>query len=402
MDESPTASESLARKLKIAILVATALTGMLVVYILNYYPRTDTAVVFANYIGIAPQVDGPITHFYVHENEYVKAGQLLFEIDPRPYEYALERAKSEQRMLEGQIVDESRTIASQVSGVSVSQANTKSAHADLNRYEAAVDEAKADVANAEQGVSRAKAEWAYANNNLHRVEPLLKKQYVTVDQVDQARTAEVARAEALKQSQSQLKLSQARLLSAQAQYERAKSMVTQSQAQLEQSKHAVTTLEPLTAQRGARQSAVQTAEYNLNNCKVYAPFDARVTNLILSEGAYAHTGQQMFTLIDARNWWAIGNFRETQLKHIAPGMKADVYVLSRPTVRFHGIVESVGYGVTPSSQVISNLGNGLPDVERTLNWVHLASRYPVRVRITEPSSDSLRLGETAVVIIRGY
>lgn len=401
MNENPTASESLARKLKIAILIATGLTGILVVYILNYYPRTDTAVVFANYIGIAPQVDGPITHFYVHENQSVKAGDLLFEIDPRPYQYALERAKSEQQVLEGQIVDEGRTIASQQSGVSVSQANTHSAQADLNRYAAAMDEAQADVTNARQGVNRANAEWLYASNNLHRVEPLLAKQYVTVDQVDQARTLEIARSEALKQSQSQLKLSQARLQSAQAQYERAKAMVTQSQAQLEQSQHAVTTLEPLTAQRGARVSAVQTAEYNLNNCRVYAPFDARVTNLILSEGAYAHTGQQMFTLIDARNWWAIGNFRETQLKHIAPGMKADVYVLSRPTVRFHGVVDSIGYGVTPSNQVISNLGTGLPDVERTLNWVHLASRYPVRVRITEPPSDSLRLGETAVVVIRG-
>jgi len=402
MNENPTVSESLARKLKIAIIVATALTGMLVLYILNYYPRTDTAVVFANYIGIAPQVDGPITHFYVRENQLVKAGDLLFEIDPRPYQYALERAKSEQQTLEGQIVDESRTIASQQSGVSVSQANTHSAQADLNRYAAAVDEAQAAVTNAEQGVNRANAEWLYASNNLHRVEPLLTKQYVTVDAVDQARTLEVARSEALKQAQSQLKLAKAQLQSAEAQCERAKAMVAQSQAQLEQSQHAVTTLEPLTAQRGARVSAVQTAEYNLNNCKVYAPFDARVTNLILSEGAYAHTGQQIFTLIDARNWWAIGNFRETQLRHIAPGMKADVYVLSRPTVRFHGIVDSVGYGVTPSTQVISNLGNGLPDVERTLNWVHLASRYPVRVRITEPASDSLRLGETAVVIIRGY
>ncbi len=402
MNENPTASESLVRKLKIAIIIVTALTGLLVLYILNYYPRTDTAVVFANYIGIAPQVDGPITHFYVRENQFVKAGDLLFEIDPRPYQYALERAKSEQEALEGQIADERRTIASQQSGVSVSQANTHSAQADLNRYAAAVNEAQASVANAEQGVNRANAEWLYSSNNLHRVEPLLAKQYVTADQVDQARTNEVARAQALKQADSQLKLAQAQLQSAQAQYERAKAMVTQSHAQLEQSQHAVTTLDPLTAQRGGRQSAVQTAEYNLNNCKVYAPFDARVTNLILSEGAYAHTGQQIFTLIDARTWWAIGNFRETQLRHIAPGMKADVYVLSRPSVLFHGVVDSVGYGVTPSSQVISNLGNGLPDVERTLNWVHLASRYPVRVRISEPPSDSLRLGETAVVVIRGY
>ena len=390
------------RNLRIAIVAAAILTGLLVVYVTNYYPRTDTAVVFANYIGIAPQVDGPITHFYVHENEYVKAGELLFEIDNRPYAYALERAKSEQRSLEGQIVDPTRTIASQESGVSVSEANTTVRRLTLNRYAAAVDEAKADVANSEQGVARAKAEWAYANSNLHRVEPLLAKQFVTADQVDRARTQEVSQAQALKQAASQLKLSHARLLSAQAQYERAKAVYTQSQAQLEQSRHAVTTMDPLTAQRGARLSAVQTAQYNFDNCKIYAPFDARVTNLILSEGAYAHAGEQVFTLIDARNWWAIGNFRETQLKHIAPGMKADVYVLSRPTVQLHGIVESVGFGVTPSSDVISNLGNGLPDLERTLNWVHLASRYPVRVRITDQPNDALRLGETALVVIRGF
>jgi multidrug efflux system membrane fusion protein len=401
-DETPTPKPSTIRNLRIAIAAAAGITGLLVLYIISYYPRTDTAVVLANYIGIAPQVDGPIIHFNVRDNQYVKSGELLFEIDDRLYRYALERAQSEQQMLEGQITDTGRTIAAQQSGVSVSQANMHSAQADLQRYAAAVDEAKADVANSEQGVARAKAEWSYASNNLHRVEPLLAKQFVTADQVDRARTAEVSQAQALKQAESQLKLSQARLLSAQAQYDRAKAVYTQSQAQVEQSKHAVTTLDPLTAQRGARLSAVQTARYNLDNCRVYAPFDARVTNLVLSEGAYAHTGQQVFTLIDARNWWAIGNFRETQLKHIAPGMKADVYVLSRPNVRFAGIVDSIGFGVTPATDVISNLGNGLPSLERTLNWVHLASRYPVRVRITDAPSDTLRLGETAIVVVRGF
>src|SRR5260221_3607874 len=118
--------------------------------------------------------------------------------------------------------------------------------------------------------------------------------------------------------------------------------------------HAVTTLEPLTNQRGARTSAVQTAQYNLNNCKVYAPFDARVTNLTISEGAYAHIGQQVFILIDARTWWAIGNFREGTLRHIAPGMRADVYVLSRPEVRFSGVVDSVGFGDRKSTRLNSS------------------------------------------------
>src|SRR5262249_25794472 len=143
-----------------------------------------------------------------------------------------------------------------------------------------------------------------------------------------------------------------------------------------------------------KKSAIETARYNLNNCRVYAPFDARVTNLIISEGRYAHIGEQIFTLIDVTTWWAIGNFRETQLKHIAPGMRAEVYVLSRPDVRFSGIVDSVGFGVTPDPDRIGRINApGLPDIQRTLNWVHLASRYPVRVRVIEPRSELFRVSE---------
>jgi multidrug efflux system membrane fusion protein len=258
------------------------------------------------------------------------------------------------------------------------------------------------VANAEQGVNRAKAEWSYSNNNLHRIEPLLAKQFVTVDQVDRARTSEITGSEALKQAGSQLQLSQAGLKSALAQYEHSKAVVEQSKAQHQQSVHAVTTLEPLTNQRGARASAVKNARYNLDNCRVYAPFDARVTNLTISEGAYAHIGQQIFTLIDARTWWAIGNFREGKLKRIAPGMPADVYVLSKPDVRFSGVVDSVGFGVTPNADVFGTLTQGLPDVQRTLNWVHLASRYPVRVRVKDPPPELFRISESAVVVIRGH
>jgi multidrug efflux system membrane fusion protein len=164
----------------------------------------------------------------------------------------------------------------------------------------------------------------------------------------------------------------------------------------------VLTIEPLTGQRGARASAVQTAEYNLNNCKVFAPFDARVTNLTISQGAYAHTGQQVFTLIDTRVWWAVANFRETQLHHIVPGMHADVYVLSRPQIKYDGVVDSVGFGVRPDSTLVGAfVTSGLPDVQRSLNWVHLATRFPVRVRINAAETEPFRLSESAVVVIRG-
>jgi len=146
---------------------------------------------------------------------------------------------------------------------------------------------------------------------------------------------------------------------------------------------------------------VKKARYDLGNCRILCPFDARVTNLTISEGAYAHVGQQIFTLIDARTWWAVANFREGQLNRVTPGMRADVYVLSRPNVRFSGVVDSVGFGVTPDADVVGRLAPGLPDVQRTLNWVRLASRFPVRVRVTDPSPELFRVSGSAVVILRG-
>jgi multidrug efflux system membrane fusion protein len=387
--------------LSAAILIGALALGLLVLYHVNSNPRTDDAEILANFIGIAPQVEGPILRLNVRDNQLVKQGELLYEIDDRPYRYALEKAVSDQAALEGQIVDEQRRIAALVSAVSVSQANIHSSEADVTRSGAAVDQARADVANAEQGVARANAEWSYANNNLHRIEPLLAKQFVTVDQVDRARSSEIAESQSLKQAESQLQLAQAGLQSALAQEERSRAVLVQSKAQHEQTQNAVTTLEPLVNQRGARTSAIETARYNLNNCRVYAPFAARVTNLTISEGAYAHIGQQVFTLIDARTWWAVANFREGELQHVAPGMRAEVYVMSKPDVHFTGVVDSIGFGVTPDADVVGRIGAVLPDVQRTLNWVHLATRYPVRVRVENPPEDLFRVSESAVVVIRG-
>ena len=401
-DVSAQSRKRLGRLISISIVISAVILGVVVLYRTNYYPRTDDAQVFANFIGIAPQVEGPLIRLNVQDNQFVKKGELLFEIDQRPYAYAVERAISEQAALEGQIADEQRRIAALVSAVSVAQANILSSEANVTRSAAAVDQARADLASAEQGVQRARAEWEYAYNNLTRIQPLLAKQFVTVDQVDKATSYETALAEALKQAESQVRVAQGGLQSSLAQYEHAKAVVEQSKAQHEQSQHAVTTLEPLVNQRGAKEAAVKDARYNLGNCRVYAPFDARVTNLTISRGAYAHVGQQMFTLIDATTWWAIGNFREDKLHHITPGMRADVYVLARPDRKFSGVVESIGFGVTPDPDVFGRLEPGLPDVQRTLNWVHLAARYPVRVRVPDPPAELFRVSESAAIVIRGY
>ena len=399
-NETPVQRKRLGKIVRVAIPAAALIMGLLVVNETTRYPRTDDAEVFANFIGIAPQVDGPITTLAVQDNAFVKQGGLLFEIDPQPYEYALQRARSDLNTLEGQIVDETRTIASQESEVDAARANTDSAAANVERMAAAVNEAQANVASAKAGLDRAQSELLYQSNTYHRLEPLLAEQFVTAEQMDQARTAVTAQQQAVDEARSRVALAEAQVLAARAQYKQAKAAMQQSHAQLAKSQHSVLTLDSLTAQREGKLAAIRTAEYNLKNCRVYAPFDARVTNLIISRGAYAHAGQQVFTLIDTGSWWAVANFREGQLRHIQPGMRADVYVLSRPNVHYDGVVDSVGFGVQPDATLVGSFSQGLPNVQRSLNWVHLATRYPVRVRIQAPETEPLRLSESASVVMR--
>src|SRR5262249_48111793 len=111
-------------------------------------PRTDDAELFANFIGIAPVVNGPITRLQVMDNQFVREGEQLFEIDDRPYAYALAQAESDLNSLHGQIGNQRRTIASLVSSVDVAKSLNLNSEAGLSRAAAAVVQAKADVSNA--------------------------------------------------------------------------------------------------------------------------------------------------------------------------------------------------------------------------------------------------------------
>ncbi|HEY6340048.1 MAG TPA: HlyD family efflux transporter periplasmic adaptor subunit [Bryobacteraceae bacterium] len=364
------------------------------------HPQTSDAEVFANLIGIAPEVYGRIIRIDVKDNQYVHKGDLLFEIDPLPYRYALETAQSQQATLEGQIKDLERAIGAETSAVVSAQAHTVSAQARVASMQAAVEAAQASINAAKAELSSTEADYAYAEGNVLRLEPLLVKKFVSVDMVDQARTSRSVKGEAVRQARSRLAAAQAEWASAAAQQNEAQAAYQQSRAQADQAVKSVTLLEPLIAQRQGREAAVKNAAYYLERCKVYAPFDARVTNLTISEGAYAHVGQQAFTLIDTRTWWVIANFREKDLRRIAPRMKADVYVMSNPAHRFLGTIDSTGFGVTPDPSLVGSPSQGLPDVQRSLNWVLLATRFPVRVRIDQPAPDEFRIGASAEVIVR--
>ena len=238
--------------LSAAIVIGAVALGLVVLYRVNSYPRTDDAEILANFIGIAPQVEGPILRLNVRDNQFVKQGDLLYEIDDRPYRYALEKAISDQAALEGQIADERRRIAALVSAVSVSQANIQGTEADVTRSAAAVDQARADVANAEQGVSRAKRSGPMRIIICIALSLCWSSSLsLSIKWIGRG-LRRLREAQALKQAESQLRLAQAGLQSTLAQQQRSGAMLVQSKAQHEQAQNAVTTLEPLVNQRGAQ------------------------------------------------------------------------------------------------------------------------------------------------------
>ena len=381
-------------------MVGALISAGLVVYEVVEYPRTDDAEVTANVIGIAPVVEGPVVRLAIHDNDLVKKGDLLYKVDDRPYLYALQSAIAAQAELEGEIENESRRISSQVNGVDVANAGEQSALANEARAADEIEVAKAAIERSEGALKQAEADESYAIGNFHRIEPLLAKGFVTEDDVHKARTTADAKTAAVDQAKSQLRLAKASLLAATAQKQQAMAQIVQTQAQVKESAHSVLVLAPLLAQRESRASAVRLARYNYEQCSVIAPFDARVTNLTTSEGQYVRAGKQLFTLIDNRTWWVLANCRETQISHTRIGTPVDVFLVSDSTRKYHGIVESASFGVTPDPDVVGKLSEGLPEVQRTLNWVRLASRYPVRVRIIDPPPAELRVGQVAVVVMR--
>jgi membrane fusion protein, multidrug efflux system len=378
--------------------VMGAVAGLLLVTLdTERNPRTDDASVRANFIEIAPEVSGRLVQLPVKDNAFVKQGDLLFIIDPRDYEYALQQTLSDQENLKQRIIDTKRKIAAQSSAVQAAGAAVNTSTTAISTAGSGVDLAKAAVSRAQANVAAAEAQLKYATNDLHRIEPLLQKQYVTVDQVDQANTA--VRVAQGNYDQAVAALSEARAQQTQAVLHRqeADDQASESRARLGQSIHVVDTLDILESQQPGLAAKVDRARVDLERCRVVAPFNAYVTNMNISVGAYARPGTPMFTLIDTRKWWVIANYREGKVKNIRIGAPVDVYLMGHPERKFRGLVESIGYGVFPED---GSVVAGLPNIERTLNWVHLSSRFPVRIRIQNPDADLFRIGATAVTVVR--
>jgi len=346
-----------------ALIVLGALATGILVWRINYqHPRTNDAMVRANIVGIAPQVSGRIVELHVEDNQYVKKGELLYVIDPRPYQAILDKARAELLLAEKDV--DSRRASS-------------------GSAEFAVGRLEHQHAAAEAEVNRIEAEDEYLHNYLERIEPLAEKQYVTADELKQARSKYTA-------SRASLADAQAKVLSA-------RSAIAEAKSESRRAVSLIAQVGNVNARIEAARAVVAAAELDVEYCSVRAPFDAYVTNLNTREGEYARAGTQMFALVDDRHWYAIANFKETYLQSIRPGQEAEIFLVGYPGKRYRGVVTGIGWANSPDN--IRQQGV-LPEVERTLHWVVLASRFPVRIEIKERDPEHpLRMGMTAFVTV---
>ena len=383
-------------------------------------PRTDDASVRANVVGIAPHVAGPLVALHVVDNQPVKEGDLLFVIDPRPYEARLDRARAELRLTTREVQAQDSAVASAGSEITRRQADQAAAEATVTQAEtgpvvidAEIARLEAEVAAAQAAKARLGADLAYAEDYLKRVEPLLALEFVTVDRVQEARSKQRALAAAVQEAERRERAAAAAVVEARERRRAATAGIGAARARqraatagVEQGRHDAARATGLLAQYGdvnarvqAAAAAVASAELDVEYCRVKAPFDGYVTNLNIAVGEYARQGQQVFALVDNRAWYVMANFRETFLASIRPGMVADVYLVSYPGRRFRGVVQGIGWAIHQDDGATVS---GLPAVRQTLNWVRLANRIPVRILLEERDAERpFRMGTTAVVTIRG-
>ncbi len=333
---------------------------------------TDDAQVNGHLIQVSSRIGGQIAKVYVDENQVVKAGDTIAELDPRDYQVAVENAQAALASAEANAA--AANVAVPLTTVNTGS-NLRSAGADVSGTQAGVSQAEQQLKAAHARVTQAEANATKAQADLERYKPLVAKDVISKQQFDaavaaaDATRAAVADARANEQAASDgVRVAHERESQAQAVLKYAQTGPQQVAAQSARARQAL-------AQVAQAQAQLDQAKLNLGYTKIVAPVAGIITRKSAEINQNVAPGQNLLTLVSLQDLWVTANFKETQLKHMSAGQQVEIDADATGKT-YHGKVTQIG-GATGS--VLSLF----PPENATGNYVKVVQRVPVRVDFTD-------------------
>ncbi|HYK40317.1 MAG TPA: efflux RND transporter periplasmic adaptor subunit, partial [Candidatus Eremiobacteraceae bacterium] len=340
LDEKDVVAQPQSKVRRLLIYGGAALVVIVAGLFVYYFNResTDDAQVNGHITAVSAKVYGRVAEVLVNDNQPVKAGQPLVKLDARDYQAALDQAKAQLALAESEAqsagVDVPRTRENVVSGTSSADAQLSGAQADAMRAEVTYGQAQtSDLAWAQANVDKSRANAQLAQADLARFTPLMEKGEISKQQYDAAKANADATASALKADEEKFTQAQRSVEIAKAQLEAAKARIQQAQAGVAAAKADTKQVAIKQADAAGKiakvqqaRAAVEAAELNLEYATIAAPVDGVVTHKQVEVGQVVQQGQGLLVVVPLQDVWVTANFKETQLKKMKAGQKAEVKV----------------------------------------------------------------------------
>jgi membrane fusion protein (multidrug efflux system) len=377
-DKQPEEPKSRRRFIIIGVVAILVVGGVLFWWHSTFYEDTDDAQVNGHLIQISARIAGHVIKVNVDENQYVDAGTVLAEMDPKDFEVAVQQ--DEANLQSAEAAYEAARVNVPVININTGT-NLRTAGVDVSTANAQVAQSEKQLEAAQAAVAQAQANNVKAQLDLQRYTPLVEKDVISKQQFDAAVAAANGDKAALDQAQAQV-------LGSQDAVRIARDRVVQSQNSL---KYAQTAPQQVAIQKArADQAAAQVeqvraeleqAKLNLSYTKVVAPVAGIVTRKSVEVGQNVSIGQNMMTLVSLDDIWITANFKETQLDSMRAGQKVAITVDAYGNRKYDGKITQIG-GATGS--VLSLF----PPENATGNYVKVVQRIPVRIDLTDPKQNS--------------
>jgi membrane fusion protein (multidrug efflux system) len=373
------------------------------------HESTDNAFFEGHIVQVSPRVAGQVLRVYVNDNQYVKRGELLAEIDPADYEARLMEARGRlaeidarehgaQSGLEMTSTVTSAVLIQATAGTEVARHQAQALEARVKQDAAGVEAATAGLRQAEARVAAADAEARRAGADAERYRVLYQKEEISRQLYDRAETEAKSAAanldaahQAAASARSQLDQARAGLTAGRANLALARQQVVQADGRLKEARSGPSQVnmrqaDVRTTLAGHDQAAavVHQAELSLSYTKIYAAESGYVTKKSVEPGNFVGAGQALMGIVSDR-LWVVANFKETQLRHMRPGQPVSVKVDAYPQLKLRGMVESIQSGTGARFSL-------LPAENATGNYVKVVQRVPVKIVLLDKLPGEYRLG----------